>query len=51
MTGFAARNPLSSMRARIAESFTTARSEEQQRDEVHIRLVQADPATWARIYL
>ena len=51
MNAFFARTPLSSMRARNAESPATARPDEQERDEVRLRMVLADPATWARIYL
>ncbi len=51
MNAFIFRTPLSSVRARIADSFSTARSDEQARDEVRLRMVLADPATWARIYL
>ena len=51
MTAFTARTPQSSMRARIADAFSSARPAEQERDEVHLRMVRADPATWARIYL
>ena len=51
MNAFTARTSRSSMRARSAESVAAVRPDEQERDETHLRMVLADPATWARIYL